>query len=67
MLGDGDAEAFDAVEELAPYPGVTIMHECMNQVHKRLGTVLLITHHTDDADGMRDAVWAKLFYCMSTD
>ena len=99
MLGDGDSKAFNAVQELAPYPGVTIMREeCVNHAHKRLGTALLklsktaklggkghgrltkkkalrlqqyyraaIAQHTGDADGMRNAVWATLFHCMSTD
>ena len=42
MLGDGDLKAFDALQELAQYPGATVMHEeWVNHVHKWLSTALL--------------------------
>jgi hypothetical protein len=41
FVGDGDSSAFNAVKELNPYPGVTVVkEECLNHVSKRLGSRL---------------------------
>ena len=43
MLGDGDSKAHKAVVVMEPYgPDVEIVkEECLNHVHKRMGTALL--------------------------
>ena len=41
LLGDGDSKAFQALQEIAPYPGVDIREECVNHAHRRMGTALL--------------------------
>ena len=70
MLGDGDSKAFDAVQELVPYPGVTIMcEECVNHAHNWLGTALLKLSKTAKLGGKghgrltKKALWLQQYYC----
>ena len=98
FLSDGDSKAHKAVSDLNIYTEPIVKEECINHVHKRMGTALInlskqkrlggrghgrltkekaikfqhyfrhaITHNIGNQDGMRTAIWASLFHCMSTD
>ena len=98
FLSDGDSKAHKAVCDLDIYPEPILKEECINHVHKRMGTALInlgkqkklggkgfgrltkekaikfqhyyrwaIVNNIGNQDAMRDAIWASLFHCVSTD
>ena len=98
FLSDGDSKAYNAVVKLDVYDVPIVKEECVNHVHKRMGTALrnltkqkrlggrglgrltqdktmklqhyyryAVLNNVGNADGMRRAIWATLFHCMSTD
>ena len=98
FLSDGDSKAHKAVCDLDIYPEPILKEECINHVHKRMGTALInlgkqkklggkgygrltkekaiqfqhyyrwaIVNNVGDQDAMREAIWASLFHCVSTD
>ena len=40
FLSDGDSKAYNAVIKLEVYGGPVVKEECVNHVHKRMGTAL---------------------------
>ena len=98
FLSDGDSKAHRAVCDMDIYPEPILKEECINHVHKRMGTALInlgkqkklggkghgrltkekaikfqhyyrwaIVNNVGNQDAMREAIWASLFHCMSTD
>ena len=98
FLSDGDSKAFKAVSDLNIYEEPIVKEECVNHVHKRMGTALrhlnkskrlggkgqgrltqdktikfqhyyrfAVMNNIGDSEAMRNAIWATLFHCASTD
>ena len=98
FLSDGDSKTFKAVSDLNLFGKLIVKEECVNHVHKRMGTALrhlskskklggkgqgrltqdktikfqhyyrfAVMNNIGDSETMRNAIWATLFHCASTD